>query len=176
MPTFTYDAINAQGAVLSGEIQAADASAARDSLRSNGLLAQRLRELKSGESSSGGLFSMKKRVKAKSLQVFSRQFATMIEAGVSVVTALVILEEQTDDKALKPIIDDVREQVEAGALLSEAMSRHPNVFDRLYVAMVEAGTLRPVIDATYPMPETAAAIRHIETGHARGKVVVAWPR
>jgi NADPH:quinone reductase-like Zn-dependent oxidoreductase len=42
-------------------------------------------------------------------------------------------------------------------------------------AMVEEGTLRPVIEATYPMPETAAAIRHIETGHARGKVVVAWP-
>jgi NADPH:quinone reductase-like Zn-dependent oxidoreductase len=42
-------------------------------------------------------------------------------------------------------------------------------------SMVEAGTLRPVIEATYPMPETAAAIRHIETGHARGKVIVAWP-
>jgi NADPH:quinone reductase-like Zn-dependent oxidoreductase len=52
----------------------------------------------------------------------------------------------------------------------------PNRQDlEVLVAMVEEGTLRPVIDATYPMPETAAAIRHIEMGHARGKVVVAWP-
>ena len=60
-----------------------------------------------------GLFGRQKKVKAKSLQVFSRQFATMIEAGLSVVTALVILEQQTDDPALALVIDDVREQVEA---------------------------------------------------------------
>ena len=87
-----------------------------------------------------------KKVAPKSLQVFSRQFATMIEAGLSVVTALVILEQQTDDLALGKVIDDVREQVEAGALLSEAMARHPDVFSRLYVAMVEAGEAAGVLD------------------------------
>jgi type IV pilus assembly protein PilC len=70
----------------------------------------------------------------------------MIEAGLSVVTALVILEQQTDDKALAVVIDDVREQVETGALLSEAMSAHPEVFGRLYVAMVEAGEAAGVLD------------------------------
>ena len=148
MPSFAYSAINAQGIELSGEIQASDVAAARDALRGNGLLAQKLEELRAAEGSAGGgLFGLgKKKVKAKSLQVFSRQFATMIEAGISVVQALVILEQQTDDKALAVVIDDVREQVESGALLSEAMSRHPDTFNRLYVAMVEAGEAAGVLD------------------------------
>ena len=70
----------------------------------------------------------------------------MIEAGLSVVTALVILEQQTDDDALGTVIDEVREQVETGALLSEAMAKHPDVFSRLYIAMVEAGEAAGVLD------------------------------
>ena len=85
-------------------------------------------------------------MKPKSLQVFSRQFATMIEAGLSVVTALVILEQQTDDQALRVVIDDIREKVETGSLLSEAMSQHPEIFSRLYIAMVEAGEAAGVLD------------------------------
>ncbi len=64
-------------------------------------------------------------MKARSLQVFSRQFATMIDAGLSVVQSLVILEQQTDDKALAVVIRDVRSDVEGGMLLSQAMGRHP---------------------------------------------------
>jgi len=147
MPQFAYSAINAQGAVHTGEIQAPDVSAARDLLLGGGLLAEKLAEIKgveSGKTKERGRFE--KKVKPKSLQVFSRQFATMIEAGLSVVTALVILEQQTDDQALAKVIDDVREQVETGALLSEAMTRHPEVFSRLYVAMVEAGEAAGVLD------------------------------
>src|SRR5688572_2876945 len=113
MPSFAYSAINAQGSTLTGEIQATDLSGAREALRGNGLLAQRLEELK-GASDNGatGLFGRPKRIKPKSLQIFSRQFATMIEAGLSVVQSLVILEQQTDDDNLALIIDDVREKVE----------------------------------------------------------------
>jgi len=146
MPQFAYSAINAQGAQLSGEIQAPDASAARDLLLGGGLLAERIAEIKTAAQakSKPGMFA--KKVAPKSLQVFSRQFATMIEAGLSVVTALVILEQQTDDDALGKVIDDVREQVETGSLLSEAMAAHPDVFSRLYVAMVEAGEAAGVLD------------------------------
>ena len=147
MPSFAYSAINAQGAELSGEIQAPDLSAARDALRGNGLLAQRIEELTAPASRAGKTFmGIGDKVKPKSLQIFSRQFATMIEAGLSVVTALVILEQQTDDKALAIIVDDVREQVEGGSLLSEGMSRHPETFSRLYIAMVEAGEAAGVLD------------------------------
>ena len=95
----------------------------------------------------GGAF---KKVKPKSLQVFARQFATMIAAGVSVVAALVTLEEQTDDKYLAEVIADVRSEIEGGVILSKALARHPKVFNRLFVAMVEAGessgTLDTVLD------------------------------
>ena len=147
MPSFAYTAINAQGGTLTGEIQATDLSAARDALRGNGLLAQTLDEVRvQSAAASSGTFGRKKKVKPKALQVFSRQFATMIEAGLSVVTALVILAQQTDDEALAIVIEDVREQVESGALLSEAMAAHPETFSRLYIAMVEAGEAAGVLD------------------------------
>ena len=114
MPQFAYSAINAQGAELSGEIQATDLSAAREALLGGGLLAERIAEIRGAAPAKTKPGMFEKKVKPKSLQVFSRQFATMIEAGLSVVTALVILEQQTDDKALGAVIDDVREQVESG--------------------------------------------------------------
>jgi type IV pilus assembly protein PilC len=147
MPAYAYSAINAQGLEMRGEIQATDPSAARDALRGNGLLAQWIEELRAPQDAGAtGFLGRRKKSKAKSLQVFSRQFATMIEAGISVVQALVILEQQTDDPALALVIDDVREQVEGGTILSEAMARHPNTFNRLYVAMVEAGEAAGVLD------------------------------
>ena len=147
MPSFAYSAINSDGFLLQGEIQATDLSGAREALRGNGLIAQTLEQLQGdSQSSGGGLFGRQKKVKPKSLQIFSRQFATMIEAGLKVVLSLVILEQQTDDQALGLIIDDVRERVEGGSLLSEAMAQHPNIFTRLYVAMVEAGEAAGALD------------------------------
>jgi type IV pilus assembly protein PilC len=148
MPTYAYSAINAQGIEQMGEISATDLSAARDALRGSGLLAEWLEELKSPAvvNNRRGFMGRTKKVKPKSLQIFSRQFATMIEAGLSVVTALVVLEQQTDDSALGVVIDDVRERVEGGAFLSEAMSHHPDVFNRLYISMVEAGEAAGVLD------------------------------
>jgi type IV pilus assembly protein PilC len=145
---FSYDAINAQGLETTGIIHAPDLTNAREQLQARGLLPQSLREkAAAGEQSARTAF---KKVKPKSLQIFSRQLATMIEAGVSVVAALVTLEEQTDDKYLREVIIDVRSDVEGGVVLSRALSRHPKVFNRLFVAMVEAGessgTLDTVLD------------------------------
>src|SRR5919201_5885804 len=147
MAAFAYSAINAQGAELSGEIAAPDLAAAREQLRMKGLLAQSLREVDDGSSSSSGsAAAFAKKVKPKSLQIFSRQFATMIEAGLDVVSALVILEQQTDDLALQVVVRELRADVEAGLLLSEAMGKHPKVFSRLYIAMVEAGEAEGILD------------------------------
>src|SRR5205823_7592585 len=144
MAAFAYSAINADGHLADGEIHAPTADAAREQLRIRGLLAERLEELPSaGEE---GVRTAFKKIKPKSLQIFSRQFATMIEAGLSVVAALVILEEQTDDKYLADIISEVRADVEGGALLSQAIARHPKVFSRLYVSMVEAGEAAGILD------------------------------
>ncbi|HSC91396.1 MAG TPA: type II secretion system F family protein [Gaiellaceae bacterium] len=144
MASFAYTAINAEGLELFGELNAPDVQAAREQLRVRGLLAQELRERPSaGEE---GVRTAFKKVKPKSLQIFSRQFATMIEAGLNVVSALVILEEQTDDKYLAAVISELRADVEGGLLLSQAMGRHPKVFNRLYVSMVEAGEAAGILD------------------------------
>ncbi|HEY6584092.1 MAG TPA: type II secretion system F family protein, partial [Gaiellaceae bacterium] len=144
MAAYSYTAINSTGLELSGSINAADRDAAREQLRVRGLLAQDLVELPaSGEQSVRTAF---KKIKPKSLQVFSRQFATMIDAGLSVVSALVILEQQTEDKYLGAVIKELRADVEGGLLLSQAMSRHPKIFSRLYIAMVEAGEAAGILD------------------------------
>src|SRR5438876_3001864 len=144
MAAFAYSAIDARGFELRGEIHAPDPEAAREQLRLRGLLAQQLDELPAeGEQ---GVRTVFKKIKPKSLQIFSRQFATMIDAGLSVVGALVILEQQTDDKYLGAIVSELRADVEGGLLLSQALARHPKVFSRLYVAMVEAGEAAGILD------------------------------
>ncbi len=143
MASYAYTAINAAGSELTGEITASDVSAAREALRVRGLLALELSQ--QDAVAKGGGIAVKK-VKAKSLQIFSRQFATMIEAGLNVVTALVILEEQTEDRKLAVVISELRADVEAGLLLSEAMARHPRVFSRLFIAMVQAGEAAGILD------------------------------
>jgi type IV pilus assembly protein PilC len=144
MASYAYTAINASGHILSGEINAPDPAGAREQLRLRGLLAESLSERRaSGEETARTAF---KKVKPKSLQIFSRQFATMIDAGLNVVAALVILEEQTDDGYLAEVIAELRADVEGGLLLSQAMARHPKVFSRLYVAMVEAGEAAGILD------------------------------
>ena len=143
MAAFTYTAVNATGSELSGEIHARDVSAAQEALRVRGLLALNLKEHGASEE---GLRAAVKSVKPRALQVFSRQFATMIESGLNVVGALTILEDQTDDRNLALVIADVRGDVEGGLLLSEALARHPKVFSNLYVSMVEAGEAAGILD------------------------------
>jgi type IV pilus assembly protein PilC len=142
MAAFTYSAINSLGVESTGEITAADLGSARDQLRQRGLRPVSLNEVQSAT-----VGRRRKKVKKRSLQIFSRQFATMIDAGLNVVSALVILEQQTDDNALAEVIREVRTDVEGGLLLSQAMAKHPNVFDRLYIAMVEAGEAAGILDS-----------------------------
>jgi type IV pilus assembly protein PilC len=144
MAAFGYTAINAEGVELDGHIHAPDYAAAHEQLRVRGLLARSLNEMPA--SGTDGMRRAFKKIKPKSLQVFSRQFATMIEAGLNVVAALVILEEQTDDRYLAEVIGELRADIEGGLLLSEAMARHPRVFSRLYVSMVEAGEAAGILD------------------------------
>jgi type IV pilus assembly protein PilC len=143
MAAFAYSAINALGAESAGQLTAPDIGAARELLRQKGLRPVALSEI----GAQGATERKRKKVKARSLQVFSRQFATMIDAGLSVVQSLVILEQQTDDKALAGVIREVRSDVEGGMLLSQAMARHPKVFDRLFVSMVEAGEAAGILDS-----------------------------
>ncbi|HEY2311540.1 MAG TPA: type II secretion system F family protein [Gaiellaceae bacterium] len=144
MAGFAYSAISIDGLETVGEVHAPDLETAREQLRIRGLLAHSLRELPaSGED---GMRTTFKKIKPRSMQIFSRQFATMIEAGLNIVASLVILEEQTDDTYLAEIIRELRADVEGGLLLSQAMARHPKVFNELYVSMVQAGEASGMLD------------------------------
>src|SRR5207245_10560604 len=87
------------------------------------------------------------RVKLKDVSVFSRQFATMINSGLSLLRSLNILAEQTESKTLAEIVNQVRMDVERGSSLSQALSKHPKAFSRLYVSMVRAGEVGGALDS-----------------------------
>jgi type IV pilus assembly protein PilC len=176
--SYAYSAINAHGAVLEGVLAATDDAAAHEQLRLKGLLAQRL-ERTSETDEVAENDGPNKKVPARALQIFSRQFATMIEAGLSVVSALTILEEQTLDKNLAEVVTAVRQEVEAGLLLSEAMSQHPKVFSRLYIAMVEAGEAAGVLDqvldrVAYQIEKEAAIKRRVKGAMVYPSVVITF--
>jgi type IV pilus assembly protein PilC len=161
MAEFAYSAINAQGMELTGTMSAPDVGSAREQLQARGLLPNRLSE--QAAAGERGVSTAFKKLKPKSLQVFSRQLATMIEAGVSVVQALVVLEDQVDDKYLKQVVTEVRSDVESGLILSKALARHPKVFNRLFVSMVAAGessgTLDTVLDRVAIQIESETKIK-----------------
>ncbi len=173
MNSFSYTAINAQGLEMEGVISAGDLATAREQLRRRGLLAQRLLQVDDSAPLGEKRITLSQRVSQKSLQIFSRQFATMIEAGLNVVQALVVLEEQTADLKLAEVVTHLRQDVEAGLLLSEAMSRHPKVFSRLYVAMVEAGEAAGILDIV--LDRVALQIEKQEAIRRRVKGAMIYP-
>jgi type IV pilus assembly protein PilC len=174
MASYGYTAINAQGLEMDGVISANDLDAAREQLRVKGLLAKSLNEVDQGGGvANKSIGSFGKPVKPKSLQIFSRQFATMIEAGLNVVGALVILEDQTDDQGLAVVVVELRKDVESGLLLSEAMSKHPKVFSRLYISMVEAGEAAGILDIV--LDRVAFQIEKQEAIRRRVKGAMVYP-
>jgi type IV pilus assembly protein PilC len=174
MAAYAYRAINAQGLEMDGVISANDLDGAREQLRVRGLLAKSLNEVdESGGVANKQIGSFGKPVKAKSLQIFSRQFATMIEAGLNVVGALVILEDQTDDQGLAMVVVELRKDVESGLLLSQAMAKHPKVFSRLYISMVEAGEAAGILDIV--LDRVAFQIEKQEAIRRRVKGAMIYP-
>jgi type IV pilus assembly protein PilC len=146
--TFQYKVKDKNGKLVEGSLEAENAQLVVSKLRSMGYVpieiqqsggAKLQRELK--------LPGFSDRVKLKDVAVFSRQFATMINSGLSLLRALNILAEQTESKALAEIANQVRMDVEKGSSLSQAMSKHPKAFGRLYVSMVRAGEVGGALDS-----------------------------
>ena len=143
MATFTYKARTRQGEILQDSLEAADTMAVASELRQQGLLIIDIKEQGVGQKD---LLEPFKKVKLMDLVVFTRQFSTMINAGLPIVRALYILSEQTDNPKLKGVVALVRKDVEAGLALSEALEKHPKVFSKLYVEMVRAGEIGGILD------------------------------
>jgi len=129
--------------MVEDKIEGSDLMAVAQSLRQQGLLVIDVKEQGAAQKD---ILEPFKRVKLADLVVFTRQFATMINAGLPIVRALYVLSEQTDNKKLKDVLDDVRKEVEAGLALSESLEKHPKVFTKLYVEMVRAGEIGGILD------------------------------
>src|SRR3954469_14023583 len=145
--TFVYRVKDRRGKVLEGSLEADNVT----------LVANRPRSMGYGpiaidKKSTGGLKrelsipGFGNKIKLKDVAVFSRQFATMINSGLTLLRSLTILAEQTESKPLAAVVDQVRQDVERGASLSHALAKHPKAFGRLYVSMVRAGETGGVLD------------------------------
>lgn len=113
------------------------------------------------------------KVKLKDMVVFSRQFSAMIGSGVAMLRTLTIISEQCENEKLKAVLTDVRNQVEAGSNLSDAMAKHPNEFDRLYVSMVKAGETGGILDAV--MKRVAEFLEARQKLNDKVKAAMAYP-
>jgi type IV pilus assembly protein PilC len=134
--TYVFKAMDLAGAKARGEIEAESRDAVLSQLKARGLIVLEIADKHASREIS---LSFMERVKAGELAVFSRQLSTMINSGLSVLRALNVLEEQTANKMLRDVVAAVRKDVEAGSSLSDAIERHPKVFNPLFVAMVRAG-------------------------------------
>jgi type IV pilus assembly protein PilC len=145
MTTFAYKVLDPRGVHASGKVEGDNKSAAAAALRGRGFTVLDLNEVKTSLSKIdiGDTFQ---RVTPKDLTIFSRQFATMVNSGLSLLRCLYVLQEQTENKKLAKVIGDVRNDVEAGISLSDALVKHPKVFSQLYVSMIRAGELGGILD------------------------------
>ncbi|HJW75664.1 MAG TPA: type II secretion system F family protein [Thermoleophilia bacterium] len=145
MGTFAYKALDAKGAQANGTLDGDTKAAVAAALRNRGLTVLNIDEVKKGLARKDFLEALQ-RVKPKDLTIFSRQFATMVNAGLAMLRCLYILEEQTENKKLARVLTLVRADVEAGISLSDALAKQPDVFSRLYVSMVRAGEVGGILD------------------------------
>jgi type IV pilus assembly protein PilC len=146
--TFKYSVRDRSGKLVNGELAAETEAALVQRLKSMGYAPVSISEANSGLKKDISIPGFgKNKVKLKDLAIFSRQFATMINSGLSLMRALTILAEQTENKVLAGIIGEVRTEVEAGAALSLAMSKHPRTFPPLMVNLCKAGEIGGFLDA-----------------------------
>lgn len=151
MPVFQYEALTPQGQTKKGELEAGSQDDAAKRIQQMGLHPMKIRPKKGGGAAATTEDGQPKRkaggrVSTAQLTTFSRQLSTLQDAGVALVRSLNILEAQMKPGALKNIVGMVAEDVNGGATLSDAMSRHPKCFDKLYTNMIKAGEMGGVLD------------------------------
>jgi len=144
MAKFSWEGKTRTGQVQKGEMEAPSQAAVTAQLRRQGILPNRIKERGKGLDIEIKLF--KPKVSTKDLVVFTRQFATMIDAGLPLVQCLDILSRQQQNKTFKDALTDVKESVESGSTFADALKRHPRIFDGLYTNLVAAGEVGGILD------------------------------
>src|SRR4051812_8381289 len=143
MATYVFKAMDLTGAKATGEVDADSKQVVADQLKQRGLI---VLEIADKHSSKEIKLSFLERIKATDLTIMTRQLSTMVSSGMTILRALYVLESQTESELLAETIVKVRKDVEAGLPLSDALERHPKVFNSLYVAMTRAGETGGVLD------------------------------
>lgn len=164
MPSFAFVALDAQGQQVTDHIDAANATEATNLLRSRGLFPTSVKEqspsakkaqkstatgTKKGAKKSVSInipFLAKKTIKSKTLMIFTRQLATLIDAGLPLLRGLTVLGNQEPDPVLKKTIKELAESVQGGSTFSDGLTSHPKIFNKLYINMVKAGELGGVLE------------------------------
>ncbi len=148
MPTFSYEAVDNAGRPVKGAIDADNMDTARDKLKGKGLFPTSIAP-KSGKGRKAAAaptertktFTIGSGVSQSEVTLFTRQFATLVDAGLPMVRALDIMEQMIRPGGLRNVLMDVRDEVEQGSSLSEAMIKNPKAFDELYISMIRAGEM-----------------------------------
>jgi len=160
--TFAFRAMDVAGAATAGEVEAESKAQVTEQLRQRGLIVLDVSE-KREPFALESIWRRWKGIDMRELAIFSRQFATLVASGMPMLRTLHTLEEQTQDERIKDAVASVRADVEAGSTLEQAMERQPEVFDRLYRAMVrsgeESGRLEDALDRVAYQVEKADALR-----------------
>ncbi|MBX3328967.1 MAG: type II secretion system F family protein [Nitrospira sp.] len=143
MATFAYVGRTKSGGVKKGELVAKSRDEAVDQLRKQSVVVTSLEEKAAKE---GFSFKLGSGVSEKDLVVFTRQFGTMINAGLPLIQCLEILSTQSENAALRKSVGEIKVQVEGGSTFSDALRKHPKIFDDLYVNMVHAGEVGGLLD------------------------------
>ncbi|MGQ9671438.1 type II secretion system F family protein [Desulfosoma sp.] len=146
MPEFIYKGVNRKGQKVQGEIEADNLTIARQLLERQGFSLKTLKP--KPKDLLEYIPALQEKVKEKDLVLFTRQFSTMIDAGLPIIQCLEIIRDQTENKAFRKVLRALKKDVEEGAAFSEALRKHPKVFDQLFVNLVAAGEAGGILDVT----------------------------
>ncbi|MDI6756660.1 MAG: type II secretion system F family protein [Endomicrobiia bacterium] len=148
MPNFSYKARPPSGAVVTGVIDAQDQRSALEKLKSQRLIPIEVSEQKATGVAAliGKINPFKPSVKSNDIVLFSRQLSTMVSAGVPIVQGLSILSEQIENPAFRVVVTGIKEDIESGVSMPDAMRKHPKAFSELYVSMIKAGDEGGILD------------------------------
>jgi len=171
MPIFVYVGKSKRGRVLKGELEAVDERIARIQLKRKNIDVTKLK--KKPKDIFEGLSFMQPKVTKKDLVIFTRQFSTMIDAGLPLVQGLNILAEQMENKTFKGMLKQVTKDVEGGSTLADALNKHPKVFDSLFVNLVAAGEVGGILDTI--LQRLAAYIEKAEKLKSKVKGALVYP-
>src|SRR2546423_14844952 len=172
MTTFAFRALALAAPSTRGELEADDKQAVAAQLRSKGLIVLDIEEKRS-PADVGDMLARFKKVKAQELTVATRQLSTMVSSGMSLLRALYVLEDQAKSDKLREAMIQIRKDVEAGISLSDALRRHPDIFNDLYIAMVGAGEVGGILEET--LARVADQLGKDESLRRQGKAAMLYP-